>query len=111
MASSISMIEYLSEQINSVGIVTNKKMFGEYIIYCNSKPIFLVCNDTLYIKQIQQVQTLLAGLETGEPYGGAKPHFIVEDIDNRELLIDLARILEKFTPLPKPKKKKIKDNG
>lgn len=106
MATNFSMIEFLMEQIENVGTVTYKKMFGEYMIYVNAKPVFIICNDTLYVKALPETDKFMNGKEQGMPYGSCKqPHYIVEDIDDKELLCNLANALEKVTPVPKPKKK------
>lgn len=39
MATTIYFIEYVCEQISSVGAVRYKKMFGEYMVYVNEKPV------------------------------------------------------------------------
>ena len=106
MATNLSTIEFLLDQLSGVGEISHKKMFGEYMIYLRGKPVFLICNDTLFVKILPETDAILKGKETGVPYNGAKPHYIVDDIDDRELLQKLAIELEKIIPLPKPKKKK-----
>ena len=107
MATNFSLIEFLMEQIESTGIVTYKKMFGEYMIYLNAKPIFIVCDDTLFVKVLPETDEYMSGKELGKPYESCKqPHYVVEDIDDRELLCNLATALEKVIPVPKPRKKK-----
>jgi TfoX/Sxy family transcriptional regulator of competence genes len=32
------------------GTITYKKMFGEYLIYLNDKPIVMICNNTAFVK-------------------------------------------------------------
>ena len=105
MASSLDFIEYVCEQIADSGIVTYKKMFGEYMVYVNSKPILLVCDNTVYIKMLDCIQEKMKNAEISEPYGGAKSHYIL-DIDNAEFSKEVITLLESVTPLPKPKKKK-----
>ncbi len=39
MASSVEYIEFVCEQIASVGDIRYKKMFGEYMVYVNDKPV------------------------------------------------------------------------
>jgi TfoX/Sxy family transcriptional regulator of competence genes len=80
-------------------------MFGEYMIYVNDKPILLVCNDTVYVKNLPCLDGILSDADKGFPYNGAKEHYII-DTDNTELLMEVIRILEPITPLPKPRKKK-----
>ena len=41
------------------------------------------------------------------PYDGARPHYML-DIDNAALLDVLIPVLATCTPLPKPRKKKVK---
>ncbi len=103
MASSVSYIEFLCEQISEIGEVRYKKMFGEYMVYLNSKPILLVCNDTVFVKIKDETTKLLSNAEIGTPYKGAKEHYIL-DIENRELSQKLAKVLERTTSLPKSRK-------
>lgn len=62
-----------------------KKMFGEYVIYINNKPLFTVCDDTVYVKELECIRTIMGDAEKGFPYEGAKECYIV-DTDNKELL-------------------------
>ena len=50
MSTSKEFVEYVCEQIHKIGFLRYKKMFGEYMIYVNDKPILLVCDNTVYIK-------------------------------------------------------------
>lgn len=102
MATNQNFINYICEQIAPVGEIRFRKMFGEYMVYCNNKPIFLVCDNTVFAKMVQQVLPLLADAETGFPYPGEKLHYVV-DVDNTALICDVATILEQITPLPKKK--------
>lgn len=107
MASNKDLVEFICDQINECGSVIYKKMFGEYMVYSNGKPIFCICNDILFVK-ISEVSTEVLGedAEQGYPYSGAKAHYIVTEIEDKELLAKLALEVEKITPLPKIKKKK-----
>jgi len=108
MASSLEFAELVAEKIYSAGSINYRKMFGEYMVYCNGKPIFLICNDTLYAKVLKETTEIVGeNNEQGAPYNGARQHYIV-DVDNDEIVLELARALERITPLPKPKKKKVK---
>ncbi|MCX4363169.1 MAG: TfoX/Sxy family protein [Clostridia bacterium] len=108
MATSVEFIEYVCEQIRGVGEVRHKKMFGEYMVYVNDKPVLLVCNDTVFVKPLDVVKDDLADAPTGIPYKGAKDHYIL-DIDDADRAVNIVSKLEKVTPLPKPKKKKTAD--
>lgn len=107
MATSVEFIEYVCEQVRGVGETRYKKMFGEYMVYVNDKPVLLVCDDTVYVKMLDAVAEYMSDASKGVPYGGAKEHYIL-DIDDADLAVKVVKKLEKVTPLPKPKKKKDK---
>ena len=106
MATSVEFIEYVCEQVRGVGEVRYKKMFGEYMVYVNDKPVLLVCDDTVYVKTLDALAEYMANAPKGIPYNGAKEHFIL-DIDDADLALKVVQKLEQVTPLPKPKKKKV----
>ncbi|MGL4484504.1 MAG: TfoX/Sxy family protein [Anaerovoracaceae bacterium] len=110
MATNIDFVEYICEQIAGVGAVRNKKMFGEYMVYVNDKPILLVCDNTVFVKKLESVAEILADAEVGEPYKGAKEHYIL-DVDNRELCCQVVKILELITKFTKPRKKIVEKNA
>jgi len=105
MASDIDFVNYVMDQISGVGIISQKKMFGEYMVYVNQKPIFLICDNTAYVKKLDCVKEFHKTEETGCPYKGAKEHYML-DVDNREALKNIALALEKVIPVPKKKVKK-----
>ncbi|MCI8291140.1 MAG: transcriptional regulator, partial [Clostridia bacterium] len=45
MATTNEYIEYVCEQIRGIGDVRYKKMFGEFMVYVNDKPVIIVCNN------------------------------------------------------------------
>lgn len=104
MATSVEYIEFVCEQVQGAHDIRYKKMFGEYMVYANDKPVLLVCDNTVYVKKLDEVSELLADAEVGVPYAGAKEHYIL-DIENEKLAKDVIAILENVTPLPKKKKK------
>ncbi|MDR1463144.1 MAG: TfoX/Sxy family protein [Azoarcus sp.] len=107
MASTPDFIEYVCEQIAGTGEIRHKKMFGEYMIYVNNKPLLLVCDNTVYIKRWDCLAAEMKNAAVGTPYPGAKSHFIL-DIDDAALARKVINILEPMTPLPKPRKKTMK---
>lgn len=108
MASSVDFIEYVCEQIAGCGSVSYRKMFGEYMVYVNAKPLLMVCDNTVYVKMLDCIKDEMRSAETGYPYNGAKLHYIL-DIDNSEFSKGIISILEPVTPIPKPNKKKVKE--
>lgn len=107
MATTKEFIEYICDQIKTCGSIRYRKMFGEYMVYVNDKPLLLVCDSTVYVKNLDCIREKMneAGAELGIPYEGAKEHFIL-DTDNASLCQEIIAILEKVTPVSKPRKKK-----
>jgi TfoX/Sxy family transcriptional regulator of competence genes len=106
MSSSREFAEFVCDQIKGTGEIKYQKMFGEYMIYVNHKPILLICDDTVYVKIKEETIKILKDAEKGFPYQGAKEHYIL-DVDQKELSKEVVLTLEKITPLPKKKKLKI----
>jgi len=105
MASGIDFVNYVTDQISGIGIISQKKMFGEYMVYINEKPIILICDNTAYVKKLDCVKEFHQTEESGYPYNGAKEHYVL-DVDDRETLRNIAAALEKVIPVPKKKVKK-----
>lgn len=105
MATSVEYIEFVCEQIAGTGAIRYKKMFGEYMVYVNDKPILLVCDNTVFVKQLGIIKDRMNDADVGYPYNGAKEHYIL-DIENTEFSKEIVSILEEVTPIPKPRKKK-----
>lgn len=105
MATTNEFIEYVCEQINGIGDIRYKKMFGEYMVYVNDKPVIIVCDNTAFIKQLDCIKEDMKDEETGCPYKGAKEHYVL-DIDNSDFCKSIVSKIEKVTPVPKPKKRK-----
>jgi TfoX/Sxy family transcriptional regulator of competence genes len=105
MASSKNFVDFVVEQIQNVGEVTAKKMFGEYAIYADDKLFGLICDDKLFIKPTKSGRAFIGNVVEAPPYEGAKPSFLIEEkIEDREWLSELVRISLKELPLPKKKK-------
>ena len=104
MATTNEYIEYVCEQIKGVGEIRYKKMFGEFMVYVNNKPVIIVCNNIPFVKKLDCIKDFMKKAEIGCPYKGAKEHYIL-DIDDSEFCKSVIIEVEKVTPLPKPRKK------
>lgn len=102
MATSADFMEFVCEQVKDCGSIRYRKMFGEYMVYVNDKPISLVCDNTVFVKIRSELDELMHCAEKGFPYDGAKEHYIL-DIENTELVKKVSEILEPITPVPKKK--------
>lgn len=61
MATSQEYIEFVCEQLVGIENVRYKKMFGEYMVYVNDKPVLLVCDNTVYVKKLPEIEELMSG--------------------------------------------------
>ena len=110
MATTAEYADYVCEQLRGVGTLRSKKMFGEYMIYVNEKPVVLVCDNPVFVKSVPAAAARLADAARGYPYEGAQEHCIL-DIDDAEGAREIVRLLESVTPLPKRKKKESAKNA
>ncbi len=104
-------MDFILDQASSGGVVSARKMFGEYALYLDGRVIALVCDDMLFVKITEPGKEFVSEeYEEGPAYPGAKPSMVIgEDrIEDREWLTELFRITAEHVPLPKPKKPKIK---
>ena len=105
MATSPEFMEYVVEQIAGCGEIRYRKMFGEYLVYVNEKPVLLVCDNTVYVKMLDTIREEMAEAESAAPYEGAPEHYIL-DIDNGDFSRRIVSLLEPVTPYPKKKRRK-----
>lgn len=104
MASSEEFVKYAADQMCGAGEITYRKMFGEYGLYCNGKLFALICDNQLFVKFTEVGGRIWPDLEQAPPYEGAKPYFLVEDVDNGERLTKFVTATCAELPPPKPKK-------
>ena len=93
------LVQYIVEQASQAGEVTAKKMFGDYCLYCNGKVVGLICDDDLYLKPLKQLQPLLyeCDQQMRPPYDGAKPHYLITDVDDRDYVSMLVKTIAETT--------------
>ena len=106
MASRPEFVQYVADQLTGAGEITYRKMFGEYGMYCDGKIFALICNDQFFVKITEAGKSLAPELETAPPYEGSKPHFLMEDVDDKEFLTKFVIETCKELPMPKPRKAK-----
>jgi TfoX/Sxy family transcriptional regulator of competence genes len=109
VSSDQNFIDFIVEQTENAGIITYRKMFGEYALYCEGKVVALVCDNQLFVKPTVGGRTFIGNVVEAPAYPGAKPSFLIEDkIEDREWISTLIRITFDELPMPKPKTKKKK---
>lgn len=109
MASDLSFVEFIVEQMGHPSALSFKKMFGEYAIYYGNKVIALVCDNQLFLKPVAATRKIIDLLDEAPPYPGAKLYFrITERIDDSDWLQEIVLLTANELPEPKLKKKKMK---
>lgn len=106
MASRQEFVDHVVDQLSGAGQIRYQKMFGEYGLYCNGKIFALICDDRLFLKITNAGREIVPDLPEVPPYHGARNYFLVEDVDDRELLTRLAIATYEELPAPKPKIKR-----
>jgi TfoX/Sxy family transcriptional regulator of competence genes len=107
MASDQDFMDYVTDQVQGAGIITYRKMFGEYALYCEGKVVALVCDNQLFIKPTEAGRAYIGQPVEAPPYPGGKPWFLMgEEMEDRDWIAQLVRLTENELPAPKPKKKK-----
>ena len=84
MASHPNFVDYVAEQLREAGAIRSRKMFGEYGLYCDDVFFAVICDDQFFIKVTPQGEAAFPDLP--------KASFLVEDVENRELMTELTRI-------------------
>lgn len=117
MATSSAFMEYCIDTLGrGVGNdnLSVRKMFGEYALYYQGVTIGLICNETVFIKITSFTHTFLKSNqiipETGFPYPGAKPWYILDEdlMENFEIIQELFDgIYEEKEQSEMKKKKRI----
>lgn len=108
MSTSTDYIEYVMDSLAAARTGLDfwyRPLFGEYCVYAGEKPLFLVCDNTPLCKRIECVSELLASAEPRAPFPGAKD-FVILDIEDRALMREVLPLLERFKPMPKPKRRR-----
>ena len=72
MATTQEFADKVCRRITPFGDVRSRKMFGEYLVYVNERPVLTLCDNRVFVKKLPQVAVLMADAECGYPYEGAK---------------------------------------
>lgn len=103
MACTNEYIDFVCSQLKGLGVVRTRKMFGDWCIYVDEKPVIIACDNICYVKQHASVAALMAEAECGFPYDGAKEHYIL-DVEHAEHARAVVARLAEVLPYPKRKR-------
>ena len=97
MATTKDYRDYILEQLNLLDNITCKSMMGEYLLYYNGLLFGGIYDDRFLVKIVDSNKKY--NMQESIPYESAKPMYLVDDIDNQELLrtiiLDTCKDLKK----------------
>ena len=96
MASTKEYRDFVLDNLHLLDNITYKPMMGEYILYYNGQIFGGIYDDRLLVKKVETNSKYQ--MEEAIPYENAKPMYLVDDIENSELLRNI--ILDTCSGLP-----------
>ena len=106
MASSKDYLQFVLEQLSELQEITYRAMMGEFIIYYRGKIVGGIYDDRLLVKPVKSAISYMPAAPYELPYEGAKEMLLVDEVDNKDFLIDLFNAMYEELPAPRTKKKK-----
>ena len=97
MATSKEYRDFVIDNLCLLDNITCKPMMGEYLLYYNNVLFGGIYDDRLLIKKVDGNKKYC--MEEAIPYDGAKPMYLISEVDNRELLKDI--VLDTYSDLKK----------
>ena len=88
MATTKEYKNFILEQLKGLNDITCKPMMGEYLLYYNNVLFGGIYDDRLLVKIIDTNKKY--AMEEAIPYDGAKPMYLVSDVDNVDILKDIV---------------------
>ena len=103
-------VEFILGKLRDRKRFSARPMFGEYALYADGKVVALICDDLLFVKILPASSALESVCEKGNPYPGAKAHYIVEE-GQLGTITDLPTILAAIAESLPVTKRKVKLKG
>ena len=92
MASHLSYVNFVCEQMAGAGTITWRRMFGEFGLYCDGKFFGVICGDQTFLKITSAGAALDPDCPRGVPYEGGS-QMLMPDVEDREALSALVRVI------------------
>ena len=88
MATTKEYRDFVLEQLNLLDNITCKSMMGEYLLYYNGILFGGIYDNRLLVKIVNSNKKY--DMQEQIPYESAKPMYLVDDIDNKEVLKEIV---------------------
>lgn len=99
MATSKEYKEFILEQLDLLDNITCKAMMGEFLLYYNNVLFGGIYDNRLLVKIVETNKKYT--MQEQIPYESVKPMYLVDDVDNKELLKEI--VIETCKGLPNKK--------
>ena len=99
MATSKEYKEFILEQLGLLDNITCKAMMGEFLLYYNNVLFGGIYDNRLLVKIVDTNKKY--NMQEQIPYESAKPMYLVDDVDNKELSKEI--VIETSKGLPNKK--------
>ena len=80
--------DFILEQLSLLDNISCKSMMGEYLLYYNGILFGGIYDDRMLVKIVDSNKKY--NMQEAIPYDGAKPMYLVDDIDNQESIRDIV---------------------
>ena len=80
--------EYILEQLSILNNISCKQMMGEYLLYYNDTLFGGIYDNRLLVKIVKFNKKY--DLKEQIPYKTAKPMYLIENVDNKELIKEIV---------------------
>ncbi len=84
MASTKEYCDFILEQLNLLDHISCRPMMGEYLLYKDGILFGGIYDDRLLVKKVEGNKNYC--MDEAIPYDGAKPMYLIDDIDDKEKL-------------------------
>ena len=88
MATTKDYRDFILEQLNLLDNISCNSMMGEYLLYYNGLLFGGIYDDRLLVKIVDSNKKY--NMQESIPYESAKPMYLVDDVDNQEVLRDIV---------------------
>ena len=88
MASTKEYRDFVLEQLSIMNNIKYKPMMGEYLLYYKDKLFGGIYDDRLLVKIVDTNKEY--NMKETIPYDGAKPMYLIDDVDNQEQLKEIV---------------------
>ena len=88
MATSKKYKDFIIEQLDLLDNISCKAMMGEFLLYYHDVLFGGIYDDRLLVKKVETNKKY--NMQEQIPYESAKPMYLVDDVDNKELLKEIV---------------------